>query len=210
LTDLTRRLLKSLVFVACLGPAIYLTMGAFGLLGVSLGADPVHEMLHTCGNWALKFLLLTLAMTPLRELTHWVFWLRLRRMLGLFAFFYASLHFTVYVVLDQSGHLDAVWQDIVKRSYIPIGMLALLLLIPLAATSTTSMQRRLKRRWTQLHRLIYGIAVLGVWHYWWGVKKDIREPLAFACILVILLGYRVYHRYRAKARVREGVIPTTA
>jgi sulfoxide reductase heme-binding subunit YedZ len=210
LTDLTRRLLKSLVFVACLGPAIYLTVGAFGLWGVSLGADPVHEMLHTCGNWALKFLLLTLAMTPMRELTHWVFWLRLRRMFGLFALFYVVLHFTVYIILDQSGRLEAVWQDIVKRPYITIGMLALLLLIPLAATSTASMQRRLRRRWTQLHRLIYGIAVLGVWHYWWGVKKDIREPLAFACILAILLGYRVYHRYRAKARVREGVIPTTA
>jgi len=210
LTDLARRLLKSLVFVACLGPAIYLTFGAFGLVGVSLGADPVHEMLHTCGNWALKFLLLTLAMTPLRDLTHWVFWLRLRRMLGLFAFFYVILHFTVYIVLDQSGSLGAVWQDIVKRPYITIGLLALLLLIPLAATSTASMQRRLKRRWTQLHRLIYAIAVLGVWHYWWGVKKDIREPLAFACILAVLLGYRGYLRYRAKSRVREGVIPTTA
>jgi sulfoxide reductase heme-binding subunit YedZ len=154
LTDVTRRLLKSLVFVACLGPAMYLTLGAFGLSGISLGADPVHEMLHTCGNWALKFLLVTLAMTPSRELSHSVFWLRLRRMLGLFAFFYAILHVTVYIVLDQSGHLGAVWQDVVKRPYITIEMLALLLLIPLAATSTASMQRRLGRRWTNLHRLI--------------------------------------------------------
>ena len=204
MTDTTRRLLKSLIFVTCFGPAIYLTLGAFGLAGISLGADPVHEMLHTCGNWALKFLLVTLAMTPLRELSHSIFWLRLRRMLGLFAFFYAFLHVTVYIVLDQSGHLGAVWQDVVKRPYITIGMLALLLLIPLAATSTTSMQRRLGRRWTRLHRLIYGIAVLGVWHYWWGVKKDIREPLAFACILAVLLAYRVYGRYRTKSPVREG------
>jgi len=210
LTEVTRRLLKSLVFVACLGPAIFLILGTFGLLGVSLGADPVHEMLHTCGNWALKFLLITLAMTPLRELTHWVFWLRLRRMLGLFAFFYVILHFTVYIVLDQSGQLRAVWQDIVKRPYITIGMLGLLLLIPLASTSTASMQRRLGRRWTQLHRLTYGIAVLGVWHYWWGVKKDIREPLAFACIVAALLGYRLSRRYRSKARMRDSVISTGA
>jgi methionine sulfoxide reductase heme-binding subunit len=210
LTDTIRRLLKSLIFVACFGPAMYLTLGAFGLSGISLGADPVHEMLHTCGNWALKFLLVTLAMTPLRELSHSIFWLRLRRMLGLFAFFYAFLHVTVYIVLDQSGHLGAVWQDVVKRPYITIGMLALLLLIPLAATSTASMQRQLGRRWTHLHRLIYGIAVLGVWHYWWGVKKDIREPLVFACILAVLLGYRVYGRYRAKSRVCEGAILTRA
>lgn len=210
MTDITQRLLKSLVFAACFGPAIFLVLGAFGLLGVSLGADPVHEMLHTCGNWALRFLLITLAMTPLREITHWIFWLRLRRMLGLFAFFYAILHFTVYIVLDQSNHLGAVWQDIVKRPYITIGMLGFLLLIPLAATSTTSLQRRLGRRWTQLHRLIYGIAALGVWHYWWGVKKDIREPLVFACILAALLGCRLYRRYRSKARVRDGVISTSA
>ncbi|MGA2191438.1 MAG: protein-methionine-sulfoxide reductase heme-binding subunit MsrQ [Steroidobacteraceae bacterium] len=210
MTDTTRRLLKWLVFVACLGPVMYLTLGVFGLSGISLGADPVHEILHTCGNWALKFLLVTLAMTPLRELSHSIFWLRLRRMLGLFAFFYGILHVTVYIVLDQSGHLGAVWQDVVKRPYITIGMLALLLLIPLAATSTASMQRRLGRRWTNLHRLIYGIAVLGVWHYWWGVKKDIREPLAFACLLTVLLAYRIYGRYRAKSRVREGAILTRA
>jgi len=193
------RLLKPLVFIACLGPAIYLGLGGFGLWGVSLGADPVHTMLHTCGNWALKFLLITLCMTPLRDMTHMLIWLRLRRMLGLFAFFYAILHFTVYIVLDQSDQWGAVWQDIVKRPYITIGMLALILLIPLAATSTAAMQRRLGRRWTRLHRLIYPIALLGVWHYWWGVKKDIREPLAFACVLTILLGYRLYRRYQAGA-----------
>ncbi len=199
----TRSWLKPLVFVACLGPASYLLVGALGLWGISLGADPVHEMLHTCGNWALKFLLITLSMTPLRDLTHMASWLRFRRMFGLFAFFYAVLHFTVYIVLDQSGQLGVLWQDIIKRPYITIGMLALLLLIPLAATSTASMQRRLRRRWNQLHRLVYVIAVLGVWHYWWGVKKDIREPLLFACALTILLGYRVYKQYQSKALVRE-------
>jgi len=195
----TRFVVKPLLFIACLGPAIYLGVGAFGLWGVSLGADPVHTMLHSCGNWALKFLLITLCMTPLRDVTHQLLWLRLRRMLGLFAFFYAVLHLTVYIVLDQSGHLSAVWQDIVKRPYITIGMLALILLIPLAATSTAAMQRRLGRRWTRLHRLIYPIAVLGVWHYWWGVKKDIREPLLFAGVLAVLLGYRLYRRYQISA-----------
>jgi sulfoxide reductase heme-binding subunit YedZ len=196
-----RFVVKPLVFIACLGPAIYLGAGAFELWGVSLGADPVHEMLHTCGNWALKFLLITLCMTPLRDVTHQLLWLRLRRMLGLFAFFYAILHLTVYIVLDQSGQWGAVWQDIVKRPYITIGMLALILLIPLAATSTAAMQRRLGRRWTRLHRLIYPIAVLGVWHYWWGVKKDIREPLLFAGVLALLLGYRAYRRYQLSAHV---------
>jgi len=195
----TRFVVKPLLFIACLGPAIYLGVGAFGLWGVSLGADPVHTMLHSCGNWALKFLLITLCMTPLRDVTHQLLWLRLRRMLGLFAFFYAVLHLAVYIVLDQSGHLSAVWQDIVKRPYITIGMLALILLIPLAATSTAAMQRRLGRRWTRLHRLIYPIAVLGVWHYWWGVKKDIREPLLFAGVLAVLLGYRLYRRYQISA-----------
>jgi sulfoxide reductase heme-binding subunit YedZ len=198
----SRWLLKPLVFVACLGPAIYLLIGAFNLWGVSLGADPVHELLHTCGNWALKFLLITLCMTPLRDMTHAIVWQRLRRMFGLFAFFYVILHFAIYIVLDQSDQLGAVWQDIIKRPYITIGMLALLLLIPLAATSTAAMQRRLGRRWTMLHRLIYPIAILGVWHYWWGVKKDIREPLVFACVLSLLLGYRLFKRYRPRLHSR--------
>jgi len=198
------RRLKPLVFLVCLAPAMYLLVGAFGWFGVSLGADPVKLMLHSCGNWALRFLLITLCMTPLRNLTRSVFWLRFRRMLGLFSFFYAILHFSVYVILDQAAHLGAVWQDIAKRPYITIGMLALLLLIPLASTSTAAMQRRLGRRWVKLHRLIYVITVLGVWHYWWGVKKDFREPLLFACILAALFGYRLYRQYKPKVGVSEA------
>lgn len=196
----TRWLAKPLVFAACLIPAVHLAIGAVGGFGISLGADPVNLMLHTCGGWALKFLLLTLCMTPLRDITHSVFWLRFRRMFGLFAFFYAMQHFTVYLVLDQAGKLGALWQDIVKRPYITIGMLALLMLVPLAATSTAKMQRRLGRRWLKLHRLIYVIAILGVWHFWWQVKRDIREPLIYACILAVLLGYRVYKLRRAIGR----------
>jgi sulfoxide reductase heme-binding subunit YedZ len=191
---------KPLVFAACLLPALYLAMGAFGVLGFSLGADPVKYMLHACGLWALRFLFITLCMTPLRVATHSVFWLRFRRMFGLFAFFYVVLHFTVYLVLDQAGKLGALWQDILKRPYITIGMLGLLMLIPLAVTSTAAMQRRLGRRWIKLHRLIYVIAILGVWHFWWQVKKDIREPLIYACILAVLLGYRLYKQRKVLAR----------
>jgi len=197
----TKWVVKPLIFAACLLPALYLTAGAFGILGVSLGADPVKYILHACGLWALRFLFITLCMTPLRDATHSVFWLRFRRMFGLFAFFYVILHLTVYIVLDQGGKLGALWQDILKRPYITIGMLGFLLLIPLAVTSTAKMQRRLGRRWTKLHRLIYVIAILGVWHFWWQVKKDIREPLLYACILAVLLGYRVYKRSKTEYRV---------
>jgi sulfoxide reductase heme-binding subunit YedZ len=114
------------------------------------------------------------------------------------------LHFLIYVILDQSGHLGAVWQDIVKRPYITIGMLAFLLLMPLAATSTAAMQRRLGRRWLALHRLIYVVTILGVWHYWWGVKKDIREPLLYACLLAVLLGWRIVGRIKLNIRRRDS------
>ncbi len=199
------RVLKPVVFLACLFPALRLCAGvlnAFGFLhadAFSLGADPVKVMLHTCGRWTLNFLLITLCMTPLRDATHSVFWLRFRRMFGLFAFFYAALHFSVYLLLDQEGRLGALWQDIVKRPYITIGMAGLLLLIPLAATSTARAQRRLGRRWIRLHRLIYAVALLGVWHFWWQVKKDIREPLLYAAGLAVLLGYRLWKRQRARA-----------
>ena len=208
----TRWLAKPLVFAGCLIPAAYLGAGAFGVSGLSLGADPVKYMLHACGLWALRFLFITLCMTPLRDATHSVFWLRFRRMFGLFAFFYAVLHFSVYLGLDQAGKLGALWDDILKRPYITIGMLGLILLIPLAVTSTAKMQRRLGRRWIRLHQLIYGVAVLGVWHFWWQVKRDIREPLIYAAILAVLLGYRLYKRLKSHSsrenhgHVRERAI----
>jgi sulfoxide reductase heme-binding subunit YedZ len=198
---------KPLVFIGCLLPALYLAAGAFGVLGVSLGADPVKYILHACGLWTLRFLFITLCMTPLRDATHSVFWMRFRRMFGLFAFFYVVLHLLVYLVLDQAGKFGALWEDLLKRPYITIGMLGLLLLIPLAVTSTAKMQRRLGRRWTKLHRLIYVAAVLGVWHFWWGVKKDIREPLVYACILAVLLGYRLYRRHQSASHFSAARIP---
>jgi len=197
-------LVKPLVFAACLTPALMLTAGAFGVQKFALGADPVARLLHSCGLWALRFLMITLAITPLRDLTGSVHWLRLRRMFGLFAFFYVVLHFLVYLLLDQSGKLGALWQDIVKRPYITIGMLGLLLLIPLALTSTAKSMRRLGRRWTALHRAIYLVAILGVWHFWWQVKKDIREPLLYAVILSVLLGYRLWKRLKVNSRVSVG------
>ena len=202
-----RWVLKPLVFLACLLPALRLGVGALNAVeawnigGISLGADPVKVLLHTCGRWTLNFLMITLCMTPLRDLTRSVFWLRFRRMFGLFALFYAVLHFSIYLLLDQNGRLSDLWQDIVKRPYITLGMLALLSLIPLGVTSTAKAQRRLGRDWTRLHRLVYVIAILGVWHFWWQVKKDIREPLLYACGLTLLLGYRLWKARRSLSRL---------
>jgi sulfoxide reductase heme-binding subunit YedZ len=201
------RWVKPIVFLLCLLPALRLGVGALNavevrnIAGVSLGADPVKVLLHTCGRWTLNFLMITLCMTPLKDLTKSVFWLKCRRMFGLFALFYALLHFSVYLLLDQSGKLGALWQDVSKRPYITIGMLALLLLLPLGLTSTARAQRRLGRRWIRLHRLVYLIATLGVWHFWWQVKKDIREPLLYVCGLSLLLGYRLWKERRSPSRL---------
>ncbi|MET0293041.1 MAG: protein-methionine-sulfoxide reductase heme-binding subunit MsrQ [Steroidobacteraceae bacterium] len=182
--------------------------GALGLWDASLGADPVREIIHRCGKTALNLLLITLCVTPIRQLTHWNDVQRFRRMLGLFAFFYAVLHFVAYAWLDQRLDWSAIGEDILKRPYITIGLLALLLLVPLAATSTHAMMRRLKRRWQTLHYLIYPIAILGVWHFWWQVKKDIREPLIYAAILAVLLGWRLWRRV-LKPRLTSKSAPAT-
>jgi methionine sulfoxide reductase heme-binding subunit len=203
-TQRYRWIYKPLVFAACLVPLAWLACGAFGWFGASLGADPVKELEHECGKTALNLLLLTLAVTPVRELTGQPQLLRLRRMLGLFAFFYVVLHFTIYVVLDLELNFATLGADIAKRPYITIGFCALLLLIPLAVTSTNGMMRRLGRRWQSLHRLIYLIAILGVWHFYWQVKRDVREPLIYAAILAALLGYRVL---RGRMRRRNAAAP---
>src|SRR5690348_15461905 len=201
LTQRYRFIYKPLVFTACLLPLVWLACGAFGWLGASLGVDPVKELEHECGKTALNLLLLTLAVTPVRELTGQPQLVRLRRMLGLFAFFYVLLHFTIYLVLDLELNFATLGADIAKRPYITIGFTALLLLIPLAVTSTNAMMRRLGRRWQALHRLVYVIAILGVWHFYWQVKRDIREPLIYAGILGVLLGYRIV---RARMRQRSA------
>lgn len=187
-----RWLYKPVAHLACAIPAVLLVAGAIGWADVHLGADPVREIIHRCGKTALNLLLITLAVTPVRQITGWSHVLRLRRLLGVWAFAYTVLHFCAYFGLDRNLDWRTIGEDIVKRPYITIGMLALLLLIPLAVTSTNRMMRRLKRRWQTLHRLIYPIAILGVWHFWWQVKKDIREPLIYAGILAVLLGWRIW------------------
>lgn len=186
---LRRSWVKPLVFALCLIP-LGLLVGR-GLTG-GLGANPIEYCNRFLGDWALRFLLIALAVTPLRQLSGWSAVGRWRRMLGLFAFFYVLLHLTSYVALDQFFDWTAIGREIAKRRYITLGMAAVLLLIPLGLTSADSMIRRLGgRRWRALHRLVYVIAPLGVAHHWMMVKKDIAEPALHAAILAALLGWRV-------------------
>lgn len=203
-----RYLYKPLVIVAGLLPLAWLICGIFGWLDVSLGADPVKKLEHECGKWALNLLLITLAVTPVRELTHLPQLLRLRRTLGLLAFTYVVLHFVVYVVLDLDLRFGMVLSEIARRPYLTVGFVALLMLIPLAVTSTNRMMRRLGRRWLELHRLIYVIAILGVWHYYWQVKLDEREPMLYIGMLAVLLGYRVVRA--ALRRQRRAAATSTS
>ncbi|MGA7537302.1 MAG: protein-methionine-sulfoxide reductase heme-binding subunit MsrQ [Steroidobacteraceae bacterium] len=193
-----RFLYKPAVFAASLVPFGWLLCSLFGWLGFSAGVDPVKFLELECGQTTLNFLFLTLMVTPVRQLAGLPHLLRLRRMLGLFTFFYAVLHFTVYVVLDLDFDWRMLGADIVKRPYITVGFSALLMLIPLAVTSTNGMMRRLGRRWRKLHRLVYLIGAFGVWHYYWQEKRDVREPLLYAAVLALLLGYRAVRAWREK------------
>ena len=188
---------KLVLFVVCLMPLGLLVWRGFT---GGLTANPIEFITHTTGWWALAFLMITLAVTPLRRLLDMPWLLRLRRLLGLYAFFYASLHFLTWLVIDQFFDWEAIIKDIAKRPYITVGFTAFVLLLPLAATSTNAMVRRLgAARWQTLHRLVYVIAVLGVVHFWWLVKKDIREPAVFAMILIVLLGARLVVLWRKRA-----------
>jgi len=209
-----RLVYKPLLFLACLVPLAWAVGGILGLPWplFALGPDPVRRVLGIFGHSALNLLLITLSVSPLRQLSGNAQLLRLRRMLGVFAFSYALLHFLTYVGPFQGFSWAAIVKDLVKRPYITIGFAALLLLVPLAVTSTNGMMRRLKRRWQSLHRLIYVIAPLGVWHYWWQVKKDIREPLIYAVLLAVLLLWRLRRRLRgagAPALTSRSASPTT-
>ena len=169
----------------------------------NLGANPIEFITRNLGEWTLIFLMITLAVTPLRRLSGWQWLIKLRRMLGLFAFFYAALHFVTYIWLDQFFDLQDIVKDVIKRPFITVGFAAFLCLIPLAVTSTNAMVKRLGgKRWQSLHRLVYAIGILGVVHYWWLVKKDIREPLLYAAILSLLLGLRIYWRLQKRQRVK--------
>jgi sulfoxide reductase heme-binding subunit YedZ len=194
---LARFILKPLVLLGCLAPLAWLAAGVAGIGGVSLGANPVEEILHTLGKWGLNFLLISLCITPLRQLTGWVHWIRFRRMLGLTAFFYLLGHFLFYLLVDQGLDYRVVFEDVVKRPYITVGFTGLMLLVPLALTSTRSSMRRLGRRWQKLHRLVYVAALLGCIHFYWQVKADVREPLYYLAALALLLGWR-WWKYRQR------------
>ena len=180
--------IKVIVFLACLQPLVRLGWKA---LSGNLGANPIEVITHSSGDWTLIFLLITLAVTPLRKLTGQLWLIRFRRMFGLFAFFYSSLHFLTYVWLDKFFNVQEMLADVAKRRFITVGFTAFVLLIPLAITSTAGWIRRLGgRRWNRLHRLIYLSAIAGVVHYYWLVKADVRKPLEYAAVLALLLGLR--------------------
>lgn len=180
--------LKPIIFLAGLVPLGRLAWKAYNS---ALGANPIQVITWSTGTWTLVFLMITLSITPLRKLTQQYWLIQYRRMLGLFAFFYGCLHFTTYIWLDQFFDLHSVYKDIYKRPFITVGFTAFVLLIPLALTSTQRAIRWLGKRWQVLHRLVYATAILGVIHYVWLVKKDLRKPVIYAVILAVLLLYRV-------------------
>ena len=200
---------KAVVHALALTPAAYLGTQVWEVARTgsdALGADPVAEIEHFLGLWALRFLMLALAVTPLRQWTGHPVLVRFRRMLGLYAFFYATVHFSAYLVLDLRGYWTQIFEEIAKRPYITVGFAAWLLLVPLAITSTTGWIRRLGRNWARLHKLVYAIGVLAVLHFWWLVKSDIREPALYAAILAVLLGWRAWAAWRKRA---AGVSPAS-
>jgi sulfoxide reductase heme-binding subunit YedZ len=191
------RLAKRLVFIVALGPLMFLIRSA---LADQLGANPIEVITRETGTWTLRFLVLTLAVTPFRRVTGWNAVVGFRRMLGLFAFFYGTLHLVTYLWLDQFFDLAGILKDIAKRPFITAGTTAFVLMVPLALTSTAGMIRRLGgRAWRRLHRLAYVSAIAGVVHYWWLVKADIRRPMAYAVIVTALLALRLYRTRRPSA-----------
>jgi methionine sulfoxide reductase heme-binding subunit len=198
------RLLKLLVFVLCLGPAFVLTWKGFH---GQLGANPIDVITRTTGHWTLNFLLITLVVTPLRRITTMAWLIRFRRMLGLYAFFYGSLHLMTYVWLDKFFDVHEMLHDIAKRRFITAGMTAWALMLPLALTSTTGWIRRLGgRRWRILHRLIYFSAAAGVIHFIWLVKADLRRPLTYGAILATLLAFRLVLWARSRPRSHSAEV----
>jgi sulfoxide reductase heme-binding subunit YedZ len=185
--------IKPAVFLLCLVPLLWLV---WDIVQEQLSANPIEDITHRTGDWALRFLLITLAVTPLKRLSGQVWLLRLRRMLGLYAFFYTLLHFLTYLWLDQQFLFSEILVDIGKRPYITVGFSAFVLLIPLAVTSNRYAMRRLGRRWQKLHRSVYIIAVFGVLHYLWLVKADSRDPIIYGVVLVGLLGVRAWWQRR--------------
>ena len=220
-TKVIRFVAKPIFFLAALGPAVYLTWAA---LTNHLSANPLSDVTNETGVWTLRFICITLLITPLRNVTGWNALVRFRRMAGLYAFFYGTLHFLTYVVLDRfAGLVDfpngivslttahnlttSIIGDIAMRPFITVGFTAFVLMIPLAITSTTGWIRRLGgKRWALLHRLVYGTAIAGVVHYWWLVKADIRRPMIYGAIVAVLLGFRLVRKVRSvRVKARPGL-----
>jgi sulfoxide reductase heme-binding subunit YedZ len=207
------RIIKVVLFLVCLVPEFLLAWRFFGAhptdttrWGIGLGPNPVEALEHGTGDWTLRFLLITLGITPLRKLLRVPALIKFRRMLGLFAFFYGCLHFTTYLWVDKFFNIHEILADIVKRKYITVGFLAFVLLVPLAVTSTAGWIRRLGgKRWQALHRLIYVSAIAGVIHYLWLVKADIHKPLEYGAILALLLLYRIVLWQRQLSTTRSSV-----
>ena len=201
-TEWIRRVLKPAVFFLSLVPAGSLVFAGFS---GGLGANPIEEITHRTGTWALTFLMITLAVRPARRLPRLNALIQVRRMLGLFAFFYASLHFLTYILLDQFFELSAIIDDIAKRPYITVGFLSFILLVPLAVTSTKGMVKRLGgKRWQNLHRLIYVASAGGVLHFLWQVKADARRPVIYGLVLIALLGFRLWEQRSQRRRSVRG------
>lgn len=195
-------LIKPPLFLACLAPSAYY---AWGVQADALGANPVEAVTRGMGTWALNFLLITLTVTPLRKYSGWAWLARLRRMLGLFTFFYAALHLATYLWFDQFFDWPAIAKDILKRPFITVGMITFALLLPLAASSNAFAIRKLGgRRWQELHRSVYLIGLLAVLHYGWMVKADLSKPLLYALLLAVLLGLRVGWRIQERNRQLAG------
>jgi methionine sulfoxide reductase heme-binding subunit len=187
---------KALVWLLCMLPLLRLLWGAYQQ---KLGANPIEFITRSTGTWTLVFLCITLAVTPLRQLTGLNWLQKLRRLLGLWAFAYAFMHASTWTWFDQWFDLGDMWRDVLKRPFITIGMAAFLCLVPLALTSTQGMMKRLGRRWATLHKLIYLIAILGVVHYYWLVKRDVTQPLIYGAVVACLLGYRLWVNAKKRA-----------
>lgn len=213
---LTSKWTKALLFAFCCVPLGVLLWDAFhnGLAGfpnnMDFGANPIEFITHRTGDWTIRFIVLTLAITPLRQILRLPQLVRFRRMLGLFAFFYACLHFATWIGLDKFFDWTEMWKDVVKRRFITVGFAAFVLMIPLALTSTAGMIRRLGgKRWRTLHRLIYLTAILGVIHYYWLVKSDERKPLLYAALVAVLLFWRLVVWFKDRGKYASAA-PNTS
>ena len=190
-----RLYLKPIVFLICLLPIILMLSDLFEISG-TLGANPIENIQDRFGIWGLRFIVILLLISPLKKISGIIWLIQFRRMIGLFAFFYVLMHFLVWLLLEQSLLMPAIIEDVTKRPFITIGFIALLILLILASTSTSKIRRSMGKKWDKLHQSVYLASILGVWHFWWQVKKDITEPLIYAVIIFILLSYRLWNKYK--------------